>query len=133
MPITTNDLDFVRSVFDEGLNLNLTARTAILRAVLALIGRRVGAPWPMATSGSRTRADTNRLLARFENGDPSIIVRPVRGGQHEKGNAWDMGGSFQILDFYGRIWSEIFRLTWGGLFSTPDIVHFDSRPRKVFA
>lgn len=133
MALSTNDLDFVRSVYFEGLNLNLTGRTAILRAVLALIGRTRGMPWPMATSGSRTRADTNRLITRFENGDPSIIVRPARGGQHEKGKAWDMGGSFEILDFYGFIWSEIFGLTWGGLFSDPDVVHFDSRSRKIFA
>jgi len=131
--LTQNERDFLLSVYSEGLELGLTANTAILRAVLALIGRRVGLPWPKATSGSRTRSDTNRLITLYENGDPSIIVRPVPGGQHEKGNAWDMGGSFALLEVYGLIWSRIFGLTWGGLFSTPDPVHFDSRTRKVFA
>jgi len=133
MAINADELNFVRSIYFEGLDLNLTGRTAILRAVLAFIGLRAGVPWPMATSGSRTPADTNRLITRFENGDPSIIVRPVRGGQHEKGKAWDMGAPLAELDFYGLIWSEIFALTWGGSFSNPDVVHFDSRPRKIFA
>lgn len=133
MPITTGELNFIGSVYSDGLGLKLNARTAILRAVLALIGQRLGFPWPTATSGGRTRSETNSLITRWENGDPSIIVRPVAGGQHEKGNAWDMGGSFSILDFYGFIWSEIFRLTWGGLFASPDVVHFDSRQRKIFA
>jgi len=133
MALSNDDLSWIRAIYFEGLNLNLTANTAILRAVLSLIGRRVGLPWPDATSGGRTRADTLRLITLFENGDPSIEVRPVLGSQHEKGNAWDMGGSLGLLEFYGYIWSEFFGLTWGGLFSTPDIVHFDSRRRKVFA
>lgn len=133
MAITIDERNFILSIYFEGLDLNLNSDTAISRAILALIGRRVGLPWPTATSGSRTRAETNRLLTRFENGDPSIIARPVLGGQHEKGNAWDMGGSPKILNFYGLVWSRIFGLTWGGLFSSPDIVHFDSRKRKIFA
>lgn len=85
-------------------------------------------PQPI-TSGRRSRQKQQELLYRWQQGDPTVRVRPADNSHHLTGDAFDLGStSEESLAIYGSIVAyyggRISR--WGGDFRPPDTIHFDT-------
>jgi hypothetical protein len=78
------------------------------------------------SSGKRTARQQRQLVARYEAGDPSVIVRPAVNSAHLEGRAFDLE-RVPHLALYGQLVRYLPGARWGGYFSDYDPVHFDNR------
>ncbi len=97
------------------------AALALGHYVRQLTGREL-----VITSGTRTKAKQADLLAQWKAGRPGVF-KPATNSAHLQGLAFDAtyaDGSYPDAPV-GQI-AGLLGLRWGGSFSTPDPVHFDT-------
>lgn len=98
--------------------------TPLASAIEQLVNtaRAYGVP-AQITSGVRTRTQQARLYRRYLAGLNPYPVAPPGTSDHEQGFAVDIWtGSDELNDWLGRVW-----LSWGGMWSARDRVHFTLR------
>lgn len=102
--------------------------TAWLYVLLAWNYERLaGESAPRITSGRRSRAHQLSLRQRWDAGDRrGLVVRPALSSQHTEGRAFDIERKRRAIAAFAS-WAPGVGLRWGGNFSDPDPVHFDTK------
>ena len=110
--------------YNHAIGKGLRETAARGYATLAYWSEHFGHSAAPITSGRRTQAQQANLISLARRGTPGIYT-PAQNSKHLTGNAFDISASYPLLSWWGA-WAPYVGLRWGGTFSKPDPVHFDT-------